>query len=124
MPIIEIESLDFSYRTASDNALRDINLSAEEGELVVIMGPNEAGKSTLCLTLNGLIPHLVKGTIQGHVKIAGTNTQQVAVRDLFPDVGLVLQDFESQLFSTEVELEVAFAPENLGLSIDEIKKRI
>ncbi len=124
MPIIEIESLDFSYRTASDNALRNINLNAEEGELVVIMGPNEAGKSTLCLTLNGLIPHLVKGTIQGHVKIAGTNTQQVAVRDLFPKVGLVFQDFESQLFSTEVELEVAFAPENLGLSIDEIKQRI
>ncbi|MBI4830960.1 MAG: ATP-binding cassette domain-containing protein, partial [Candidatus Lindowbacteria bacterium] len=122
--IIEIKSLCFRYRAASGDALRDVSLKIGEGELVVIMGPNEAGKSTLCFTLNGLIPHLVKGTFDGSVKIAGTDTREQTVRDLFPNIGLVFQDFESQLFSTEVELEVAFGPENLGLPVDEIKERI
>jgi energy-coupling factor transport system ATP-binding protein len=121
---IEIESLSFRYRAASSDALRDISLTIGDGEFVVVMGPNEAGKSTLCLTLNGLIPHLVRGTLSGRVTTLGLDTQENTVKELFPLIGLVLQDFESQLFSTAVELEVAFAPENLGLPISEIEKRI
>jgi energy-coupling factor transport system ATP-binding protein len=124
LPVIEIESLTFRYRAASDCALHNVNLTVDEGEFVVVMGPNEAGKSTLCFTLNALIPHLVKGALEGHVKIAGMDTQEKTVKDLFPRIGLVFQDFESQLFSTEVELEVAFAPENLGLPVAEIEQRI
>jgi energy-coupling factor transport system ATP-binding protein len=124
LPAIEIESLSFRYRSASEDALQNISLNVEAGEFIVIMGPNEAGKSTLCLTLNGLIPHLVKGTLSGRVTTCGLDTQEHVVKDLFPNIGLVIQDFESQLFSTEVELEVAFAPENLGLPVQEIKERI
>jgi len=124
LPVIEIESLNFRYRSASDDALQNINLTVDDGEFVVIMGPNEAGKSTLCLTLNGLIPHLVRGSLSGRVETCGLDTQRRTVKDLFPHIGLVLQDFESQLFSTEVELEVAFGPENLGLPIEEIRERI
>ncbi len=124
MAAIEIESLSFRYRAASDDALRDINLKVGDGEFVVVMGPNEAGKSTLCLTLNGLIPHLVRGSLSGRVQTCGLDTRESAVKELFPNVGLVLQDFESQLFSTEVELEVAFGPENLGLPVEEIRQRI
>ena len=124
LPAIEIESLGFRYRSASEDVLRDISLSVDDGELVVVMGPNEAGKSTLCLTLNGLIPHLVKGTLSGTVTTCGLDTREHSVKELFPHIGLVMQDFEAQLFSTEVELEVAFAPENLGLPVPEIKERI
>jgi len=124
LPVVTIESLSFRYRSASGEALRDINLAVDEGEFVVIMGPNEAGKSTLCLTLNGLIPHLIRGALSGRVKTCGIDTRDRPVKDLFPHVGLVLQDFEAQLFSTEVELEVAFAPENLGLPVEEIEQRI
>ncbi len=124
LPAIKIESLSFRYRAASDDALRDIDLSIDEGEFVVVMGPNEAGKSTLCLTLNGLIPHLVRGALSGRVATCGLDTREHTVRDLFPHIGLVIQDFESQLFSTRVELEVAFAPENLGLPVREIEERI
>jgi energy-coupling factor transport system ATP-binding protein len=124
VPAVEIESLSFRYRAASDNALRDIRLNIEEGESVAIMGPNEAGKSTLCFTLNGLIPHLVKGIFEGRVRVNGMDTRERDVKQLYSHVGLVFQDFESQLFSTEVELEVAFAPENLGLPAEEIRRRI
>ncbi len=124
MPAIEIESLSFRYRSASEQALRDIDLAIADEEFAVIMGPNEAGKSTLCLMLNGLIPHLVKGEMSGRVRTCGIDTQEHPVKTLFPHIGLVLQDFESQLFSTVVELEVAFAPENLGLEVPEIEDRI
>ncbi|GAB4348502.1 MAG: energy-coupling factor transporter ATPase [Candidatus Abyssubacteria bacterium] len=124
MPLIEIESLSFRYRAAAKDALRNVNFTVDEGELVVVMGANEAGKSTLCLTLNGLIPHLVKGTLGGTVKVGGMDTRKHSVKELFADVGLVFQDFEAQLFSTDVELEVAFGPENLGLPIEEIYARI
>lgn len=124
MPTIEIDSLSFRYRSASEAVLRSVKLDVEDGEFVVVMGPNEAGKSTLCLTLNGLIPHLVKGTLSGRVTTCGLDTQTHTVGKLFPHIGLVLQDFESQLFSTEVVLEVAFGPENLGLPAQEIEKRI
>ena len=124
MPAIEIESLSFRYRAASDDALRSIDFCVDDGEFVVIMGPNEAGKSTLCLTLNGLIPHLVRGTLSGSVRTRGLDTQKNKVKDLFSHIGLVIQDFESQIFSTRVELEVAFAPENLGLPLREIEERI
>ena len=124
MSVIEIDSLSFQYRTASDAALRDINLSFEDGEFTVVMGPNEAGKSTLCLTLNGIIPHLVRGTLSGSVTTRGLDTRGHGPKKIFSHLGLVMQDFESQLFSTRVDLEVAFGPENLGLPAPEIEKRI
>ena len=95
MSAIKIESLSFRYRAASSDALRDISLTIGDGEFVVVMGPNEAGKSTLCLTLNGLIPHLVRGTLSGRVTTLGLDTQENTVKELFPRIGLVLQDFES-----------------------------
>ena len=124
MSAIKIESLSFRYRLAPENVLQDINLSIADGEFVLVMGPNEAGKSTLCLTLNGLIPHLVKGDLEGKVTTCDLGTVENGPRKLFPYIGLVLQDFESQLFSTEVVLEVAFGPENLGLPVQEIEERI
>lgn len=89
-----------------------------------MLGPSGAGKSTLCYTLNGLIPHFLRGRMTGDVIVAGRNTRQHRVADLAAVVDLVFQDFESQLFSTNVELEVAFGPENLGLPRDEIKRRV
>ncbi len=121
---IEIESLSFRYRSAAQNALSDIKLTIHGGELIAVMGPNEAGKSTLCLTLNGLIPHLVKGTLSGSVRVNGEDTRERKVSHFYPSVGLVFQDFESQLFSTAVELEVAFGPENLGLPFEEVSSRV
>jgi energy-coupling factor transport system ATP-binding protein len=88
------------------------------------MGPSGAGKSTLCFLLNGLIPHLIKGELQGEIRVEGKDTRELPVKEFAKSVGLVFQDFESQLFSTEVELEVAFGPENLGLPREEIARRV
>jgi energy-coupling factor transport system ATP-binding protein len=88
------------------------------------MGPSGAGKSTFCQLLNGLVPHLVKGRLDGEVLIGDQRTADHTVAQLAERVGLVFQDFEAQLFSTNVRLEVAFAAENLGIERAEISRRV
>ena len=121
---ISIKNLRFRYRDKKELVIDGFSLDVMEGEFIVFMGSNEAGKSTLVSFLNGLIPHYTKGPMEGDVFIRGRNTRDYTVPDLAEDVGIVFQDFEAQLFSTNVELEVAFGPENFAIDRDEIKKRI
>ena len=81
------------------------------------MGHSGAGKSTLCLALNVLVPNLKKGVFKGEVKIKGTPTVGHKVSHFARTVVLVFQDFETQLFFTSVELEVAFGPENFNVCL-------
>lgn len=122
--MITLKGVHFRYKNAPEEALRGIDLHIDPGESAFVMGPSGAGKSTLCATLNGLIPHLIKGQLQGEVWVAGRDTRQHQVKELCPMVGLVFQDFEAQLFSTSVELEVAFGPENLGLDRPTLRERV
>jgi energy-coupling factor transport system ATP-binding protein len=105
-------------------ALDGINLDINRGEFLVVMGPSEAGKSTLASTINGLIPHFHVGKMTGSVTVLGRETRQFSVSQMAESVGMVFQDFEAQLFSTNVELEVAFGPENFAVEREEIKRRI
>lgn len=124
MSFISIRDLEFTYKGGQTPALRGINLDIEAGEFSVIMGPSGAGKSTLCLTLNGLIPNVKKGNFRGEVRIKGIPTVGRKVSHFANTVVLVFQDFESQLFSTNVELEVAFGPENFNVPPEEIRERV
>lgn len=121
---VTITDLSFQYRGADTHALKGISLEIPRGQFVVILGPSGAGKSTLCYSLNGLIPGFIKGELTGEVTVFGRSTRKAKVSQLAELVDLVFQDFEAQLFSTNVELEVAFGPENFGLSREEIRRRI
>lgn len=123
-PIITIKDLSYSYRGVKKPALDGINLEINKGEFLVVMGPSEAGKSTLASTINGLIPHFFNGKLNGEISVMGRNTRDNSVAQMSQIVGMVFQDFEAELFSTNVELEVAFGPENFALEWDEIKRRI
>lgn len=122
MEAITTENLSFRYKNRDRKALQGIDLSVGEGEFVVVAGETGAGKSTLCLTLNGLIPKFLKGEFRGKVLVFGEEVGEVS--QMAKKVGIVFQDFESQLFSTSVSLEVAFFPENLGLDRQEIEDRV
>ncbi|RLF84900.1 ABC transporter ATP-binding protein, partial [Thermococci archaeon] len=77
-----------------------------------------------CLTFNGIIPHSIKGQFNGNVFVQGYNTKEASVAELSKLVGLVLQNPDSQLFNMTVEEEVAFSLENLGLDVEEIRRRV
>ncbi len=121
---ISIQDLSFTYAETTRPALQHINGEVGEGTFVVIMGHEGAGKSTLCCSLNALVPRFFRGEYAGRVVVHGVEVARARVADMSRRVGLVLQDFEAQLFSTSVELEVAFGPENLRLPRDEIERRI
>jgi energy-coupling factor transporter ATP-binding protein EcfA2 len=122
---------DFVYRyapvtegAAPVTALDGISLEIPAGEFLGITGTTSSGKSTLCLTLNGLVPHATGGSIGGDVLIGDWNTKRVKVPELATRVGLVFQDPESNLVGLSVEDEIAFGPENLGVPPSEIAERI
>jgi energy-coupling factor transport system ATP-binding protein len=122
--VIRLEKLSFRYRAGTESALRDVTCHIRRGELVGVLGRSGAGRSTLAATLNGTIPHLVRGDLTGRVLIDGEDIRTKRPRDLAHRIGFVFQDFEAQLFSTSVPLEVAFGPENLGVDPGEIARRV
>ncbi|AEH23813.1 energy-coupling factor ABC transporter ATP-binding protein [Pyrococcus yayanosii] len=122
--IIEVENVSFRYAHSPEPSLRGISMAVRKGEFVGIVGPSGSGKSTFCLTLNGIIPHSIKGEFRGNVYVDGLNTREHSVATLSTRVGLVLQNPDAQLFNMTVEDEVAFALENLGIEREEMERRI
>ncbi|HWS52994.1 MAG TPA: ABC transporter ATP-binding protein [Pyrinomonadaceae bacterium] len=121
---IQIENLTFTYRGRDEPALAGVDLSVAEGQFVAVMGHAGCGKSTLCMCLNALIPRFFRGELRGAVVVRGRAVAESAIREMAREVGLVFQDFESQLVSTEVEQELAFGPENYGVPREEILRRV
>lgn len=123
--IVEVRGLSFKYEDTESPVLNDINLTVKEGEFLGIMGPTGAGKTTLCLCISGLIPHTLSGEFKGDVTIAGMKTTEHTLHEFAPKmIGMVFQDPESQLFGLDVEEDVTFALEYLGLSREEMKNRL
>ena len=113
--IISFSGLSFQYPTCQRRALEGIDIDIPTGQMIVIMGASGAGKSTLANTLNGLIPCFIRGEFRGSVQVGGESPQHKGVSGMAEIIGLVFQDFETQLFSTRVELEIAFGMENRGI---------
>ena len=122
--IIDLQNLSFTYRDAPHPALRDITYSHQSGQFTAVMGATGVGKSTLCRCLNGLIPSFIKGELNGDMTLLGERVTRRQVYELARRVGLVFQDFEAQLFSTNVELEVAFSLENFAVAREEMAERV
>jgi len=112
-PGITIRDLHFVYRGTSRRALHRLSLSLRPGTMTLVLGGTGSGKSTLCYSLNGLIPHHLHGELTGRVLVGGRDSRQWTVWQHARAVGLLFQDFESQLVSTNVEQELAFTLRNL-----------
>jgi len=121
--MIKIEDLYFSYSNARP-VLKGINLEIKKGEFILLTGPTGCGKSTLLKCMNGIIPHESSGEMRGSVYINGIETKSSSMKEVSQHAGLVFQSPDDQIFSTVVEDEVAFGPENLLLAREEIEKRI
>lgn len=100
--------------------LEDLNLSIEEGSFTAVIGPNGCGKSTLAKHFNAVL--LPSG---GKVWVFGLDTQDEAtLLQVRQTVGMVFQNPDNQIVSNVVEEDVAFAPENLGVAPEEIRRRV
>ena len=120
---IEIRNLAYSYPddTSTEHVVfQDLNLDIDQGSFVAVLGHNGCGKSTLAKHLNAIL--LPEG---GSVTVYGLDTKQeenlLAIRQ---QVGMVFQNPDNQIVSNVVEEDVAFAPENLGVPTDEIRRRV
>ncbi|MBW1980469.1 MAG: ATP-binding cassette domain-containing protein [Deltaproteobacteria bacterium] len=121
--MIEFTGVWYSYPD-SEWVLKGLELTVSPGEYLLVCGASGSGKSSLAYLCNGLIPHFFGGTLQGSVQIEGCSTTEKSVAELFPRVGLVLQNCEAQLFNSTVQNELAFGLESLGCSGAEIEQRI
>jgi energy-coupling factor transport system ATP-binding protein len=122
--ILSTENLYYTHAGGTDYTLKNISLAIEEGDFTLIAGPTGSGKSTLALCLTGLIPQVIGGDMKGRVLVDGKDTKQYEVYQMAQYIGLVFQNAENQLCSLDVEGEISFGPENLGLPRTEIEKRV
>jgi energy-coupling factor transport system ATP-binding protein len=120
---IEVQNVSFTYQPGTPFAttvLSDVNTTIHEGEFVGLIGHTGSGKSTLIQHLNGLLLPTV-----GLVLVDGTDTKDKSARRVIRrKVGLVFQYPEHQLFEETVAKDVAFGPQNLGLTAAEIEDRV
>ncbi|MGQ4892076.1 MAG: ABC transporter ATP-binding protein [Candidatus Njordarchaeia archaeon] len=123
-PMLKIENLSFKYTRSKEYVLKNINLELKAGEFVLLIGPSGCGKTTLINSINGLIPHVIRGVRKGKVYVDGVEVGDVDLKDLSTKVGTVFQDPETQFFTLTVLDELAFGPENIKLPPEEIEKRI
>lgn len=126
MVVIDVNGLTYTYPGSPSPALKDVTFQVESGQLLALIGANEAGKSSLCLALAGLLPALFHGQMQGTVTVCGMDTQQHAPGQFAGQVGLVLQNPVNQLSGMRYTVydEVAFGLENLGTPRAEMPARI
>lgn len=122
-PIISAQDVRFSYVTAEGVApivLNGVSLDIEEGSFVAVLGHNGSGKSTLAKHMNAIL--LPTG---GKVYVSGMDTtEDQLLLDIRRTVGMVFQNPDNQIVANVVEEDVAFAPENLGVPSDEIRRRV
>ncbi len=123
-PMIRFESVTVTYPDAETPAIRDVELSIPEGELVLVIGRTGAGKSTLLKAINGLVPHFTGGTLAGRVTVDGRDTRSYPPRELADVVGYVGQDPLAGFVTDSVEEELAYAMESLGVSPAVMRRRV
>jgi energy-coupling factor transport system ATP-binding protein len=121
---VALEDVSFTYRDTGRPALAGVSLAVAAGEMIGVMGASGAGKSTLAKCLNRIVPEFEGGTFAGVVRIGGRPLDGARVCEVAPRVGMVFQDFEAQLFSTNVAHEVAFVMEQIGMTRGEMVRRI
>lgn len=118
--MIEIRRLSFRYKPELEPVLKDISISFQPGESVAIIGANGSGKTSLLRCINGL-----HQPFEGEVIVDGLRVaDQEAIHEIRTRVGMVFQNPDDQIVSAQVEREIAFGLENIGIATDEMHIRV
>lgn len=124
LEIININNLTFNYPDSKQSAIKNINLTVNEGEFILIVGPSGCGKSTLIRLLNRVVPDYYGGIIEGEVSISGRNIEFLDKKQVIENVGMVYQHPEKQIVLQDVEREIAFGLENFNTDINTMKRNV
>ncbi len=122
--MIRFDDVSVTYPGGTEPVLRHVDLTIDEGELCLVVGPTGTGKSTLLGTINGLVPHFTGGLVQGRVTVDGRDTRTHPPRDLADVVGVVGQDPLAGFVTDTVEEELAYVMEQLALPAVVMRKRV
>jgi energy-coupling factor transporter ATP-binding protein EcfA2 len=125
MDLIRFEKFFYRYKGNEEYALNNINLRIEKDDnFVLLCGETGSGKTTLIRCMNGLIPQFYSGFYKGKVFINEVNTVETSIANLSTEVGIVFQNPENQLIAMNVEHEIAFGLENIGVPRKKIAQKI
>jgi energy-coupling factor transporter ATP-binding protein EcfA2 len=123
-PIIRFDNVTYHYPGTEEPALRDIDLEIMPGEYVAILGLNGAGKTTLGLCVNGVVPTMLGGKLEGTVTVGGLDVDEYPVREMAKLVGMVFDNPEFQMSQMSAAEEVALGLENAGVPYDDMVRII
>lgn len=122
--MISFKNFSFKYNNVVDKTLKNIDLTINKGEKVLIVGPSGSGKSTLSHCINGLIPFSYNGEIEGELIIDNIKPYEESLSDVSKKVGTILQDQDSQFIGLSVGEDVAFNFENNAMPLKEMKVKV
>ena len=122
--MIKFSHVSLIYPNSTTTVLEDLNLTIDEGELVLVIGPTGSGKSSLLRLINGLVPHHTGGILAGDVSVDGISTQLTKPGGMAHLIGIVGQNPANGFVADTVEEELAFGMEVLNLSNDVMRKRV
>ncbi len=122
--ILEIKGVTYVYDGERLPIWKSLSCSFRKGEIHAVSGPSGCGKSSLLYLINGLIPHMYAGSLEGEILLEGRDITRLEPRYRCEEIGLVMQNAESQFCTFTVEEELAFGMENLGLPREEMAYRI
>ena len=122
--MISFKNFSFKYNNVVDKTLKNIDLTINKGEKVLIVGPSGSGKSTLSHCINGLIPFSYRGEFEGELKIDDIIPYKESLSEVSKKVGTILQDQDSQFIGLSVGEDVAFSFENNAIPLAEMKVKV
>ena len=123
--MISFYDVSFAYKNSGNHkCLKDINLTINDGELVVLCGESGCGKTTLTRMINGLIPYYYPGELSGQILLNGRLVSDYQMYEISKIAGSVFQNPRTQFYNVDTTSEILFGCENMGMPIADMRKRL
>lgn len=121
--MLEFKDVSFTYKNSNNKVLDRVNFKINKRECILLTGVSGSGKSTLIHLMNGLIPTLYEGQLEGEILFKNKDLKDIESYDISKNIGYVSQDPRGHFFTTNTTSELVFSMENYGIPLNEMKKK-